>query len=82
MSARADFTAHVSQRAQSLCVPMTLIGLGAAVLTAAAGPAGAADCPPFPADAYVGAVSHARVIDYVDRQFAGDWSRYIQLQTD
>lgn len=57
-------------------------GLGAALLAAAAGPAAAAACDPFPSDPYVGAVSHERVINYVDRQFAGDWSLYIQLQAE
>lgn len=57
-------------------------GLGAVLFAAAAAPAAAAGCDPFPSDPYVGAVSHQRVIAYVDRQFAGDWSRYIQLQAD
>ncbi len=61
--------------------PLVLAGLGA-MLFAAAGAAAADTCDPFPSDPYVGAVSHERVIDYVDRKFAGDWSRYIQLQAD
>ncbi|MEQ9362192.1 MAG: hypothetical protein RLO05_10850, partial [Rhodospirillales bacterium] len=55
------------------------VGLGA-VLCAAAVPAAAATCEPFASDPYVGAVSHEQVIQYVDRQFAGDWERYIQMQ--
>lgn len=61
--------------------PLVLAGLGA-MLFAAAGAAAADTCDPFPSDPYVGAVSHERVIDYVDRKFSGDWSRYIQLQAD
>ncbi|MAN79120.1 MAG: hypothetical protein CMM77_08505 [Rhodospirillaceae bacterium] len=61
---------------------MVQAGLGVAVLAVAAGPADAADCPPFPSDPYVGTVSHETVIDYVDRHLAGDWSRYIQLQAE
>lgn len=55
-------------------------GLGAVLFAAA--PAAAGQCPPFPSDPYVGAVSHERVAQYVDRQFAGDWSRYIELQAE
>ncbi|MEQ9169889.1 MAG: hypothetical protein RIE87_01660 [Rhodospirillales bacterium] len=57
------------------------VGLGA-VLCAAAVPAAAATCEPFASDPYVGAVSHEQVIQYVDRQFAGDWERYIQMQAE
>ncbi len=53
-----------------------------ALMLAAAAPVAADACDPFPSDPYVGAVSHERVIDYVDRKFAGDWSRYIQLQAE
>jgi len=58
-----------------------LAALGA-LLFAPAGPAAAGVCEPFPSDPYVGAVSHERVIHYVDRQFAGNWERYIQLQAE
>lgn len=53
-----------------------------ALMFAAAVPAAADTCPPFPSDPYVGVVSHEQVIDYVDRRFAGDWERYIQLQAE
>tara|TARA_R110000772_G_scaffold73216_6_gene159937 strand:- start:86758 stop:87618 length:861 start_codon:yes stop_codon:yes gene_type:complete len=79
MPARKNIIVFSSTRRRRF--PLIFAGLGA-VLFAAAVPAAAAACDPFPSDPYVGAVSHERVIAYVDRQFAGDWSRYIQLQAE
>lgn len=82
MPARKNIIVFSLARRCRRCSWLAPAGLGAVLFAAAAVPAAAAACDPFPIDAYVGAVSHQRVIAYVDRQFAGDWSRYIQLQTD
>jgi hypothetical protein len=81
MSAAAHLPVPLTRPRRRFWAVLAPAGLGA-VLAAAALPAAAADCPGFPSDPYVGSVSHERVIDYVNRQFSGDWSRYIQLQAE